>query len=183
MGKMTEGYWPEQIIENYGCKISKFHDPIQNKSAHPWKRAEVTDDTMFTILLAESIIENSHVNGNDIIERIVNHPTHIKGWPAWNDFSSAVKAGSEEVERFSQWRDGNGAASRASPIGIIHGPDELDQIVEDVFSACSMTHGARSALSGACAVAAAVSAAIDGGSRVGSRFCFTSCQNGGENGF
>jgi ADP-ribosylglycohydrolase len=165
MGKMTEGYWPEQIIENYGDKISNFHDPIQTKSAHSWKRAEVTDDTSFTILLAESIIENGQVNGDDIIEKIVNHPKHIKGWPAWNDFSSAVKAGSEEVERFSRWRDGNGAASRVSPIGIIHGHDELDQIVEDVFSACSMTHGARSALSGACALAAAVSAAIDGGSR------------------
>lgn len=165
MGKMTEGYWPEEIIENYGEKISKFKDPIQTRSALSWKKAEVTDDTLFTSLLAESIIENGRVNRDDIIEKIVNHTTNIKGWPAWNDFSSAVKVGSEEVEMFSKWRDGNGAATRVSPIGIIHRPDELDQIVADVFSACSMTHGAHSALSGACAVAAAVSAAIEGRSR------------------
>ena len=41
-------------------------------------------------------------------------------------------------------------------------PENLEKIIRDVESACSMTHGARSALSGACAVAAAIAAAVEG---------------------
>ena len=162
MGKMTEGYWPKEVISVYGSRLDNFKDPIQPKSRFEWKRAEVTDDTTFTLLIAESIIEKEHVDRQDIIRRILNHKTKIKGWPGWSDFSRAANLGEYELAKFAKWRDGNGAPMRISPIGIINRPENLEKIIADVDSACSMTHGAKSTLSGACATAAAISASIEG---------------------
>jgi len=162
MGKMTEGYWPEEVLSSYGGYLNSFRKPIQPKSRYTWGYAEVTDDTAFTLLLAESITEKGRVDREDIIERILSHRKKIKGWPGWEGFSQAVQKGEDSIAEFAKWRDGNGAPMRVSPIGIINKPTDLGKLVEDVDSACSMTHGAKSALSGACAVAAAVSAAIEG---------------------
>jgi ADP-ribosylglycohydrolase len=41
-------------------------------------------------------------------------------------------------------------------------PENIEKITADVDLACSMTHGAMSALSAACAVAATISAAVEG---------------------
>ena len=161
MGKMTEGYFPEEITTTYGGRITCFQDPIQPKSRFTWERAEVTDDTRFTLLIAESIIEKECLDRKDVIQRVLNHRTRIKGWPGWDGFSRAAKLGEDEIAGFAKWRDGNGASMRVSPIGIINRPKNVEKIIRDVDSACSMTHGARSALSGACAIAAAISAAVE----------------------
>lgn len=160
MGKMTEGYWPVEITDTYGEKIKEFKDPIQPKSSFSWEYAEITDDTRFTILIANSIIEKKCVDRDNIIARILKNK--IKGWPGWENFCEAAVAGDDEIRRFSMWREGNGAAMRVSPIGIINSPYNISKIINDVEAGCSMTHGARSALSGACAIAAAVSSAVEG---------------------
>jgi ADP-ribosylglycohydrolase len=162
MGKMTEGYWPEEVLYRYGDYVRGFRVPFQPKSGFTWGYAEVTDDTAFTLLLAESIIEKGEVDRQDIIQRILSHKTKVKGWPGWDDFYKAAQLGEDEIAEFAKWRDGNGAPMRVSPIGIINSPKNLEKIIRDTGLACSMTHGARSALSGACAVAAAISAAVEG---------------------
>jgi ADP-ribosylglycohydrolase len=160
MGKMTEGYRPEEILQNYGEQLQGFRQPLQPKSGFSWRYAEVTDDTVFTMLTAESITEKGRVDRRDIIQRILK--TKIKGWPGWDDFYDAAQAGEDKITDFARLRDRNGAPMRVSPIGIINKPENLEKIVDDVDLACSMTHGATSALSAACAVAAAISAAVEG---------------------
>jgi len=162
MGKMTEGYWPEEVLDNYGDYVQGFRKPFQPKSKFSWGYAEVTDDTRFTLIIAESIIEKGSVDRREIIQRILNDKTKIKGWPGWDDFSKAAQLGEDEIAEFARWRDRNGAPMRVSPVGIINRPKNLGKIIKDVESACSMTHRARSALSAACAVAAAISAAVEG---------------------
>lgn len=162
MGKMTEGYWPEEVLSAYGGYVQDFRKPFQPKSRSTWGYAEVTDDTTFTLLIAESIVEKENVDRKDIIQRILNHRTKIKGWPGWDDFYAAAHQGDDGIANFAKWRDGNGAPTRVSPIGIIHSPKKIEEIIRDVDAACSMTHQARSALSGACAIAATISAAIEG---------------------
>jgi len=160
MGKMTEGYLPKEVLQNYGEYLQSFHQPIQPKSRFTWEYAEVTDDTIFTLLTAESIIEKRVVARQDIIQRILMKK--IKGWPGWDEFSEAVQLGEAKIEDFARSRDRNGAPMRVSPIGIINRPENLEKIIQDVDLACSMTHGAMSALSAACAIAGAVSAAVEG---------------------
>ncbi len=112
MGKMTEGYWPEEVLSNYGGYVQSFRRPFQPKSKCTWGYAEVTDDTTFTLLIAESIIEKGGVDRQNIIQRILNHKTKIKGWPGWEDFSRAAQLGEEKIADFARWRDGNGAPMR-----------------------------------------------------------------------
>ena len=165
MGKMTEGYWPQEVISVYGGRLTEFMEPVQPKSRFKWRRAEVTDDTAFTILVAESIVKMKCVNREDIITRILDHKDGIKGWPRWKKFRYVVGKGHEEQIRFALEGTGNGAPMRVSPIGIINKPEKIEKIVKDVELACAMTHGVRSALCGACAMAAAISAAIEGWSK------------------
>jgi len=160
MGKMTEGYSPEEIVSTYGGRITNFLEPIQPQSKFTWKYAEVTDDTRFTLLVTQSIIENKRVNQQDIVKRILSCP--IKGWPRWQEFYQAMHSNEGARRQFAVEGDRNGAPMRVSPIGIINKPADLEKIVLDVDSACKMTHGTKSALSGACAMAAAISAVIEG---------------------
>jgi len=168
MGKMTEGFWPEEILSTYGGRITHFRGPLyprgpqKGQRQERWGYAEVTDDTRFTLLIAQSIIETGCVERQDIMHRILHDESKIKGWPGWDGFSRAAGKGEEEIAEFAKWRDGNGAPMRISPIGITNKPSRLEKIIKDVEVACSMTHGATSTLSGACAVAAAISSAVEG---------------------
>jgi ADP-ribosylglycohydrolase len=168
---MTEGFWSEEVPSTYGGAVTCFMHPLyprdlnKGKEQEKWGYAEVTDDTTFTLLIADSIIEKGEVNQQNIIQRILTHETRIKGWPGWEGFSQAARLGEKNIAEFAKWRDGNGAPIRVSPIGIINRPGRLQKIISDVDLACSMSHASRSALAGSCAVAAAVSAAVEGWSR------------------
>lgn len=154
LGKMTEGYWPPEIRLRYGDRVETFLSPQQSHSSQVWAYAEVTDDTRFTLLIAESIISCGKVDERDIISRILEKP--IKGWPGWDEFKKKAETGEKDT------RSGNGAPMRVAPIGILHSPARLRNIISDVERACSCTHNTRSALSAACAIAAAYSAALEG---------------------
>lgn len=163
MGKMSEGYRPEEIIKTYGGSITGFRKPIQPKSTFKWRYAEVTDDTRFTLLIAKSIISEGKVDSENITQHIRRRP--IKGWPRWQEFCDVMQRGEKAHIEFVAKADRNGAPMRVSPIGIINKPENIEKIVLDVESACKMTHYATSALSATCAMAAAVSAAIEGWSK------------------
>lgn len=152
-GKMTEGYWPPEIEIHYSGPITSFVLPIQKKSGHTWAYAEVTDDTRFTILIAESILACGEVDEEDIIRRILEKP--IKGWPGWREYREQALKGVKTT------RTGTGAPMRIAPIGILHRSSDIEGIIRDVERACSCTHNSRSALAAACAIATAFSAAID----------------------
>ncbi len=154
LGKMTEGYWPPEIRLRYGGRVETFLPPQQPHSSSVWAYAEVTDDTRFTLLTAESIIACGKVDARDIIRKILARP--IKGWPGWNEFTQKAETGEKDT------RSGNGAPMRVAPIGILHSPARLRNIIRDVEQACNCTHNTRSALSAACAIAVAFSAALEG---------------------
>ena len=66
MGKMTEGYWPEEFISNYGGYVQSFHKPFQSGSKFTWRYSEVTDDTAGTLLIAESILKKRMNSAEDM---------------------------------------------------------------------------------------------------------------------
>jgi ADP-ribosylglycohydrolase len=151
---MTEGYWPPEIGLRYGGRVETFIFPQQPHSSYVWAYAEVTDDTRFTLLIAESIISCGKVDAGDIIRRILERP--IKGWPGWDEFRTKAESGERAT------RSGNGAPMRVAPIGMLHSTAHMEHIISDVEQACSCTHNTHSALSAACAVAVAYSAALEG---------------------
>ncbi len=155
-GKMTEGYWPNQVDMRYGGRVEEFRKPIpaNPERAGYWSFAEVTDDTTFTVLTAESIIGNGRVDEQDLVARIAAEP--IKGWPGWEQFHA------QQALSGAYTRTGNGGPMRASPFGVIHPTERLDELCKDVYAGCRCTHNTRSAIGAACALAACLSAVLDG---------------------
>ena len=103
MGKMTEGFWPVEIPSAYDGQVTYFREPLhprgpeKGRRQERWEYAEVTDDTAFTLLIAESIIEIGIMDRQDIIQKILNHKTKIKGWLGWDGFSKAAGQGENEI--------------------------------------------------------------------------------------
>jgi ADP-ribosylglycohydrolase len=85
------------------------------------------------------------------------HSSHV--W-AYAEVTDDFKMKAEIKEKATH--SGNGAPMRVAPIGILHSPTHLKELINDVEQACSCTHNTRSALSAACAIAAAYSAALEG---------------------
>jgi ADP-ribosylglycohydrolase len=152
-GKMTEGYWPPEVLTRYKAPVTGFIRPIQTGSKYKWDCGETTDDTAFTILVAQSLVTRGKIEETDVIERIIEKP--IKGWPGWEDFKH------ETINLGRMHRVGNGAPMRVSPIGIANPSDQIDRLVEEVYLCCRCTHDSKSAISAACAVAASFSAILD----------------------
>jgi ADP-ribosylglycohydrolase len=137
LGKMTEEYWRPEIGLRYGGPVESFLPPQQPHSSSVWSYAEVTDDTQFTLLIAESIISCGKVDADDIINRILERP--IKGWPGWDEFRTKAESGERAT------RAGNGAPMRVAPIGMLHSTAHMKHMISDVEQACSCTHNTRSA--------------------------------------
>jgi len=148
-GKMTEGYWPPDVKSHYGGPVEEFVDPIPTNPdrAGVWTYAEVTDDTRLTVLVAESIIAKGGVDEAEIVSKIVAAP--VKGWPGWEELRQKAPR--------AEWmnRTGNGAPIRVCPIGIINGATQIEQLTQDVYACCRCSHGSKSALAAANAIAAA----------------------------
>jgi ADP-ribosyl-[dinitrogen reductase] hydrolase len=152
-GKMTEGYWPPEIITRYGGPIQEFRDPIQPNSRYSWRRAEVTDDTGLTLIVARSIVEREGVDESHLINSLCSE--EVKGWPSWDRLVEAVQQGVRMT------RVGNGGPIRVAGAGIINTMRSIDSLVKDAEHVVRCSHNSRSAVAASSAMAAAFSAALE----------------------
>lgn len=168
MGMPSE-MWSRQRIENYFGKIADFlPGPDENAISKGLSAGEVTDDTIVTVLMAESIIE---ADGKIEPQYIVRN---IENWAKSNEKSKFVIgpstrqaferiANGTPIEEAGKFGETNGASMRISPVGIISDYKNLDELIDNVVLACMPTHNTSVAISGAAAIAAAVSYCIHGG--------------------
>lgn len=168
MGMPAEFFPREKIKEIYGT-INDFIEPSsQNPITAGFKRGQVTDDTLQTIVVAKSIINNKgKIVPEDIARSIIAwaEEEQQKGrkfiGPSTQKAFEAIKKG-VSLERTGKDGVTNGGAMRIVPVGIMsyHGDD--DQLIENVALACMPTHNTGVAISAAAAVAKAVSCGIQG---------------------
>ncbi|HWJ02267.1 MAG TPA: ADP-ribosylglycohydrolase family protein [Verrucomicrobiae bacterium] len=158
VGKASEGYSPASIIEVYGGRLEGFVEPIQPLSQFTWQRAEVTEDTRQCVAVAKAIIDNQAVDQLTIARYLldcdkkgIGPSSRTYHFILVNDIGHIAKKGS-----------GTGAATRIAPLGLVNSSENLAKLVDDVAKATVMTHGGRSAIAGAAAMAAAISAALEG---------------------
>ncbi len=152
-GKMTEGFWPPEITTRYGDPIQEFREPIQPNSRYSWKRAEVTDDTRLTLIVARSIVEREGVDESHLINSLCSE--EVKGWPSWSRLVVAAQQGVRMT------RIGNGAPIRIAGAGIINTIRHIDRLVKDAELLVRCSHNSRSAVAASSAMAAAFSAALE----------------------
>lgn len=168
MGMPSE-MWSKKRIENYFGRIKFFMPgPAENSISGGLSAGEVTDDTIITVLVAESIIEsNGSVRPEVIASKIYN-------WAKNNDKSKLVIGPStkQALERIAngtpigeagKFGKTNGASMRISPVGIISDYRNPEELLNNVVLSCMPTHNTSTAISGAAAIASAVSYGIHGG--------------------
>ncbi len=126
-----------------------------------------TDDTDMTLALAESIAETGRVDPEDIAKQFSLRCDLTRGYAIGTIKSVlALRAGLKwhQVARivFEEGSFGNGAAMRASPVGLFYHLD-LDRLEEASMKQASITHvhllGQWGAVMQACSVGLAVSQA------------------------
>ena len=170
MGMPSEMMKPELIKELFPDGISKL-EPSTSRDfiGRRFKAGEVTDDTVNTILLCESIIQNQ--GDFDVyiyidallkwVEENGDKNPYIIG-PNTAKALKAIKEGAD-IKETGKFATTNGSAMKVSPIGIIYNYQNENELIDKVESLCMPTHNTSIAISAAAAIAACVSYAIRGG--------------------
>lgn len=125
------------------------------------KKGEWSDDTVCSMILAESFIQHKDFNPEDIAQRYV-------AWHKTGDFRGAGSTTCHAISRLKygkSWKEsglegdecgGNGTSMRASPIGIFFRND-LNKLVQTAITEASITHNNREPKVGSVAIAYAAS--------------------------
>jgi ADP-ribosylglycohydrolase len=117
-------------------------------------KARFTDDTVLTVAVAESIL-----NDGDLVGLLKNYARSYPGAGYGGTFRRWAE--SESREPYSSW--GNGAAMRVSPVGFAY--DALDEVLLRARWTAEVTHNHPEGIKGAQATAAAVYLARTGSSK------------------
>jgi ADP-ribosylglycohydrolase len=167
VGKQTEGLTAVDVRRWYPNGVRGFEGPpgsviprYASNRKRKWLIGETTDDTERTLAVARAILRDREVRHASVGRELLTcqkcvHPGVMSLW----EFHQAANP-----ERVTDRHDGCGAAIRVAPVGILFGPERLDQIVAGAREASISTHGTPWAIASAAATAAAVSAAIGGAS-------------------
>jgi ADP-ribosylglycohydrolase len=169
LGMPTQLMSRDEVRQRYG-RVTTFLAAAPDHPLAPGLAAgTVTDDTEQAVLLGRHLVaHNGHVDPRALAAEFVawEHDVRSRGsldllGPSTRAAVAAILAGTP-VDESGRHGMTNGAAMRATPIGIMMPSHDLDALVERVVEASSVTHNTGVAIAGAAAVSAAVSAAIDG---------------------
>lgn len=173
MGMPTEMLSPKDIHKVFPLGVTKFEpsteiDFINRK----FPAGRITDDTINTILVSESIIED---HGDFCTEHYIDK---LLDWVKQNSSVNAYIMGPNSLKALQAIKNGtpmqeagkysttNGSAMKVSPIGIVYDYKNVDRFIEYVHRLCLPTHNTNIAISGSLCVAACVSYGIRGGSNL-----------------
>lgn len=145
LGEPVEGLTREQIRVRWHT-ITGFLRP-----------ASITDDTVMTHLVVQSICENRGVDRRHIADTFRKNRAQIpKMGPTT---ASALLKFADDPEYTPETGTTDGAAMRAPAIAWLF---PANMVIPNTIEASLATHGADVAISGACAIVCAVSSAIGG---------------------
>ncbi len=166
MGMPASFMSPEEVKRNYG-RITDFLAPSEEQTAHgSLHRAEITDDTEETLILAETLIDAGGFNQSLFVEKMrtwaIEHnmlASTVIG-PSTRRFLEAIIERKDYLE-IGKKGDTNGAAMRVAPVGIFYHGDPDTACLKAIEQA-QVSHGSVCGLASAAAVASAVSLAVEG---------------------
>lgn len=173
MGMPTEMLSAKDILSVFPNGVSHFEpsteiDFIQRK----FPAGRVTDDTINTLLVSESIIEDegdfntqhyidkllAWVQANSDVNSYIMGPNSLKAL-------QAIKNGTP-IKEAGKFSTSNGSAMKISPIGIVYNYKNETKFLDYVERLCLPTHNTNIAISASACVAACVSYSIRGGSNI-----------------
>ncbi|MDY6932442.1 MAG: ADP-ribosylglycohydrolase family protein [Halobacteriota archaeon] len=146
LGEPYEGLTAERIRE-----IETYED-LSLMQENP----KITDDTILSILVSESIIEEQGVFSEAIGRKIISNEGGLERIGPTT--RGAILMLKKNPKYISTTGTTNGAAMRASPIGL----SCCEDIIEKTAESSSVTHGTDVAISGASFISSAIDAAVCG---------------------
>ncbi|MDO5689148.1 MAG: ADP-ribosylglycohydrolase family protein [Tissierellia bacterium] len=169
MGAATEARTTEQILEQFGHRVTDFETPPEDTFSAGSIAGQVTDDFSSAYFIVQAILENDGKINEDAIKNALIH------WSEHPQFFDRF-AGPTTRMAIKQFKEGiiedysgvnissrqatNGAAMRISPVGLFFLGD-LDGAIETAVRITRLTHDNYLAISGACAVIAATCKALE----------------------
>lgn len=168
-GMSTELWTRSQIKKVYPNGINKLMPALDNGGpiSRNLPAGSVTDDTINTIMIANSIIENKgSISTQEYINKLIkwineSENAHLVCGPSTLRAIKAIQSGTP-IEKAGWGSTTNGAAMKIAPIGIISDYNDFETLINNVYQICLPTHNTSIAVSGACVIAACVSYVISG---------------------
>ena len=145
LGEPIEGLSRSVIGERFGV-VDRFLGP-----------PKITDDTMLSLLVAESILECGKVNRKALGKRFVENRGQLSRLGP--STLSALSRLEEDPLSTASTGTTNGGAMRAPPVGL--SSRTLNECIEQTVESTLITHGSDAAISAACAVSCAVWKAVE----------------------
>lgn len=130
-----------------------------------FRAGEVTDDTVNTLLVCDTIIENGSFDVEEYLKMLIR-------WTDENPDKSKMQIGPSTSKAIELLKKGksyhesgkfgttNGAAMKVAPIGIIEDYNDISSLVKTVEQLCLPTHHTSIAIQGASVIAAIASFAL-----------------------
>ncbi|GBC99752.1 ADP-ribosyl-[dinitrogen reductase] glycohydrolase [bacterium HR17] len=140
LGMPVEGWTREQIRQRFGV--------LREMVDGPRSAGSVTDDTMQTLSLAESLAELGHFDADDVMRRLLRWyrtdpfgiGVHTERVLSLVDSGVPWRDAVEQVERqYAPWTAGNGSLMRCAPIGLRYYRD-IGGLLEYSHEASRLTH-------------------------------------------
>ncbi len=167
MGMPASFFTRSGIKREYGY-IDGFLEPSTDQIWHrDFSAAEITDDTMESLIIAKILIEKGDFDEGAFIEEMRNWAVKYRMLestaigPSTRKFLESVVSHEDPYEKAKESTT-NGSAMRVAPIGVKYWNDAETCIIKATESSLP-SHGSRPCVAAACAVAAAVAAGIRGG--------------------
>ncbi|HGJ67641.1 TPA: hypothetical protein ENS27_19960 [bacterium] len=140
LGKICSKYNRKELIEIYGHEITSLVKPIRRASKYEWVEGSITDDTILTFLVADSLIANRRFNRRDIGLRLIACD------PRGGTQIAKLKE-SHDPEYMAVDGETNGAAIRVLPLAVTR--ENLTELTNNVIELSTLTHGGLESISGA----------------------------------
>ncbi|MFE7169977.1 ADP-ribosylglycohydrolase family protein [Streptomyces sp. NPDC057616] len=171
LGMPTQVMSRQDVVRVYGTLTGFEPARPDNPVSAGMPAGSVTDDTDQAVIVGRLIDEgHGRIDPLRLAHELLDWEKEMKAKGSFDLLGPSTKAALDAVARGvppqEAGRNGttNGAAMRATPVGIAFAADPLDAFVDRVVESCQVTHDTTIGIAGAAAVAAAVSAGVDGAS-------------------
>lgn len=141
LGKITSKYNISEINEIYGGRVVDLRKAIRRNSVRNWERGDITDDTLLTLMLADSLIEKGGFDRRDFARRLIDCPDPRGGSQIFKLKDSL------NLDYVATTGETNGPTIRLASLPIVY-PNE-DKMYDFIISQSTLTHNGKESLAAA----------------------------------
>ena len=137
---MTSKYSKEQVRNLYGGRVENLGTPIIPRSRRLWQKGDITDDSVLTFLVADSLIACRGFNRTDICRRLIQCEDPRGGRQIYK------LKDSQNPDFVAIDGSTNGSAIRIAGISIVYFDSPL--LYPHIIDSCTLTHSERESILG-----------------------------------